>query len=118
MNNYVKLLVYGTLMRGESNHLWLDDAKFLGDDELENARLFDLGAYPMILSGQGIVRGELYHVSLKTVQLLDELEGHPNYFHRDWLTLKSGTEAFVYLGKKEIALEYPLISSGQWRDRF
>ena len=115
---YVKLFVYGTLMKGESNHLWLDNALFLGDDERENAQLFDLGAYPMMLSGKGIVRGELYHVPLKTVLLLDELEGHPNYFHRDWLMLKSGTEALVYQGKKEIALEYTLIPSGQWRERF
>jgi gamma-glutamylcyclotransferase (GGCT)/AIG2-like uncharacterized protein YtfP len=40
-------------MRGESNHLWLENAEFLGDDELENARLFDLGAYPMMLSKKG-----------------------------------------------------------------
>ena len=115
---YVKLFVYGTLMKGESNHLWLDSVEFLGQDEVQNAEMFDLGAYPMMLSGKGIVRGELYHVPLKTVLLLDELEGHPNYFHRDWLRLKSGTEALVYLGKKEIALEHPLIPSGQWRDRF
>lgn len=115
---YVKLFVYGTLMRGESNHSCLENAEFLGDDEVENARIFDLGAYPMMLSGEGVVKGELYHVPLKTVQLLDVLEGHPNYFHQDWLTLKSGTTALVYLGKKKIALEYPLIPSGQWRDRF
>ena len=115
---YVKVFVYGTLMGAESNHLWLDHAQFLGDYERENAQLFDLGAYPMMLFGKGIVRGEVYHVPLKTVLLLDELEGHPNYFHRDWLRLKSGTEALAYLGKKEIALEYPLIPSGQWRERF
>ena len=115
---YVKLFVYGTLMKGESNHLWLDSVELLGQDEVQNAQMFDLGAYPMMLSGKGIVRGELYHVPLKTVLLLDELEGHPNYFHREFLMLKSGTEALVYLGKKESILEYPLISSGQWRDRF
>lgn len=115
---YVKLFVYGTLKRGESNHSYLENAEFLGDDEVENAQLFDLGAYPMMLSGEGIVKGELYYVPLKTVQLLDVLEGHPNYFHQDWLMLKSGTTALVYLGKKKFALKHPLISSGQWRDRF
>lgn len=113
----VKLFVYGTLMAGESNHWWLKDAEFLGSDQLENARLFNLGAYPMLLKGDGIVVGELYQVSLFSLQLLDRLEGHPDYFQRDWVSLKSGSSALVYQGKAAIAQGYPLISSGLWRDR-
>lgn len=60
----MKLFVYGTLMAGESNHWLLQGAEFLGSDELDNSQLFNLGAYPMLLPGNGTVVGELYQVSL------------------------------------------------------
>lgn len=113
----VKLFVYGTLMAGESNHWWLKGAEFLGSDELENAQLFNIGAYPMLFHGDGIVVGELYQVSLQTMQLLDRLEGHPDYFQRDWVTLRSGSSALVYQGKAALVQGYPCIPSGLWRDR-
>ena len=112
-----KLFVYGTLMAGESNHWWLKGAEFLGSDELEDAQLFNLGAYPMLLHGDGMVVGELYQISLQTVQLLDQLEGHPDYFQRNWVTLKSGRAALVYQGRTALVQEYSLISNGLWRER-
>lgn len=114
---YVKLFVYGTLMRGESNHLWIEDAEEEGRDAVENEQLFDLGSYPMLLTGEGTVSGEVYSIPLKTLQVLDRLEGHPDYFQRQWFTLKSGSQALAYQGREEIARNYPVIKSGDWRSR-
>ena len=64
-----------------------------------------------------MVVGELYQISLQTVQLLDQLEGHPDYFQRNWVTLKSGRAALVYQGRTALVQEYSLISNGLWRER-
>lgn len=116
---YVNLFVYGTLMNRESNHVYLKNAKALGTEEVNSARLYDLGAYPMMLhEGNSTVCGELYQISLKTLHLLDSLEGHPHYFRRELITLNSGIQAVAYLGRAEMASELvPVIKSGNWRER-
>lgn len=117
MNAHVEIFVYGTLMKGERNHYFLSDAEYLGEDAIADAELFDLGSYPMFVTGKGIVYGERYRIPLKTVPILDKLEEHPHYYRRRWMNLKSGQKALVYEGKQAIIEGYPRIVSGQWRNR-
>lgn len=113
---YVEVFVYGTLMSGESNHSIMRNAEFLGEDIVEGAQLFHLGTHPMLVRGEGIVGGECYRISLKTLETLDRLEGHPEYYHRKQTCLKSGRQMYVYQGMIEQVRGYPHIFSGQWSE--
>jgi gamma-glutamylcyclotransferase (GGCT)/AIG2-like uncharacterized protein YtfP len=89
----------------------------LGIDRLTNAQLFDLGDYPMIVAGDDLVLGEVYRISPATLQKLDILEEHPNYYKRSLVTLQSSCVAFVYWGRTDLVIGCPVIASGSWRDR-
>jgi gamma-glutamylcyclotransferase (GGCT)/AIG2-like uncharacterized protein YtfP len=112
------IFVYGTLLEGESNHGLLADAEFLGIDRLTNAQLFNLGDYPMIVPGEGLVLGEAYRISPAILQKLDILEEHPDYYQRGLVTLQSSRIAFAYWGQTDLVIGYSIIASGSWRDRF
>ena len=111
----VNVFVYGSLMQHGTNHKLLAASEFLATDALEDAELVDLTTHPMLIDGVGTVYGECYRVTLDTLQVLDHLEGHPNYYQRRLLKLKSGLEAMVYTGDAEKTQGKPRISSGRWR---
>jgi amino acid adenylation domain-containing protein len=115
-NRYlVDVFVYGTLMSNESRHYLIESNEFLEEDAIENSSLFDLGEYPMLVSpGNDTVFGECYRIPLKTLQLLDKIEGHPYYYQRSWCYLKSKRRAIVYQASQKITLDAPLIPDGRW----
>lgn len=113
------VFVYGTMKRGHSNHDYLSGARFVADvltaPEFE---LVDLGDYPaMVHGGETRVSGELYAVSRRGIQWVDELEDHPEYFRRTRVRLDDGTEVFGYLLSKDQGHPYPRIPSGIWVGR-
>jgi gamma-glutamylcyclotransferase (GGCT)/AIG2-like uncharacterized protein YtfP len=112
------VFVYGTLLRGQSNHHWLGNAKFLGADAIDQACLIDLGEYPMLRPGTDRILGEVYQVSDKILADLDELEEHPIVYQRALATLVSDRLAWVYWGQAAYALGHPIIAGGSWRDHF
>ena len=76
------LFVYGTLMRGFGLHrLLAGRAEYQGESEVAGL-LFDLGAYPAALPGEGgRIRGEVYRVAHPELwQALDSAEG--SQYHR------------------------------------
>ena len=80
-NAPIRLFVYGTLMRGEPNHHYLAQSRFLGEARTEPAyTLVSLGAFPtMVPGGQTSVVGELYETDRRTLLAIDRLEGHPDF---------------------------------------
>ena len=71
----ILLFVYGSLLKGLRLHFHLEDARFIGDAFLNNAKLYDLGSYPaLVLEGDGIVYGELYAVDRLILGNLDFVE--------------------------------------------
>lgn len=54
------LFVYGSLRIGGSLHKLVNGLRFRGYGLLMNAELFDLGEYPGVVYGNGLVLGELY----------------------------------------------------------
>ena len=68
-----RLFVYGTLLRGLSRAQVLREARFLGPALVEG-RLFDLGRYPGLRPGQGLVVGEVWSVDTATLQRIDRIE--------------------------------------------
>ncbi|MEC4986446.1 MAG: gamma-glutamylcyclotransferase family protein, partial [Oscillatoria sp. PMC 1076.18] len=117
-NNYpVNVFVYGTLLPGEINHYLMEGSVFLADDILENAELYDAIQYPIMIIGDGRIKGKSYQVPLKNMEGLDKLEEHPDYYCREILTLTSGEQAWVYVGKKSFVQGLARITSGDWYQR-
>ncbi|GAG35317.1 unnamed protein product, partial [marine sediment metagenome] len=85
----IRVLVYGTLKKGHSNHILLEqaDAKFIGYDSVTGPyQLYDLGNIPAVRDainqGHRKIRGELWALSPEGLAALDLLEGHPNLYQR------------------------------------
>jgi gamma-glutamylaminecyclotransferase len=92
------LFVYGTLMRGQRNHAFLDAAQYLGRVRTAASyTLVSLGPFPALREGgSAAVEGELYEVDGAILADLDQLEGHPNFYRRDAVLLADGRPSVTY----------------------
>ncbi len=115
-----RVFVYGTLKRGFPLHRYLAGARFLGEARLEGFEMFDLGWYPGIVPGEGVVYGEVYDVGPGTLALLDEIEDEGEEYERRWLPVEmedgKRLEAFVYVYRKGIR-DKRKVPSGRWEKR-
>jgi gamma-glutamylcyclotransferase (GGCT)/AIG2-like uncharacterized protein YtfP len=111
------VFVYGTLLRGESNHRILAAAQFLRVARTRpEYHLHDLGPYPALVpGGTTAIVGEVYAIDAATLAALDRLEGHPSYYERVPITLADDAVAHAYLMSRSIARGTPVIASGDWR---
>jgi gamma-glutamylaminecyclotransferase len=113
------VFVYGTLMLGERNHKLLAGSASLGKAFTEEGfTLHDLGDCPgMARGGLSRVSGEVYEVTPETLSVLDELEGHPDWYERTSIRLDDGRHVEAYLMTADQMQGAELISSGDWRKR-
>lgn len=117
-----RVFVYGTLLRGETNHGLLAGARCAGAARtLEAFAMFDLGGHPCIVRGAGAddaepVAGEVYEVDAATLARLDLLEDHPRWYRREPVRLSDGTLAHAYLLAQEVGAA-PRVRGGDWRRR-
>ena len=128
----MKVFVYGTLMDGEPNNIFLrKDATFLGEGETKPLyTLYDLNAFPaMVFGGDTSIKGEVYEVSQSALRDLDRLESydsrHPErgLYNRQLILiqLKDRDVAALAYFLDEIPLTvaghpHPIIPSGDWRE--
>ncbi|WP_111655389.1 gamma-glutamylcyclotransferase family protein [Isoalcanivorax indicus] len=117
MSGTLRVFVYGTLLRGESNHHWLAGARFLGRWQTPaRFRLFSLGSYPVLCpGGRQAVAGEVYAVDADGLAALDRLEEYPACYDRIQLSSPFGP-VWVYVQHKAPA-RGRLLRQGRWRDR-
>ncbi|MFN8499308.1 MAG: gamma-glutamylcyclotransferase family protein [Anaerolineae bacterium] len=121
------LFVYGTLRPGESAFRRI--ALFVKDIAravLAGADLYDLGAYPMALPGDGVVVGELLTLHAETyvyaLHRLDHYEGYDaqrdgGLYLRRRVTVTTAAEsvaAWTYFGTPDAAADGRRIPSGDW----
>jgi gamma-glutamylcyclotransferase (GGCT)/AIG2-like uncharacterized protein YtfP len=93
------LFVYGTLMKGMRNHVYLEKAQFVG--EAATAPQFELmsnGSIPAMRDGKEAVKGELYEVDEETLKGLDVLEEVNSKLYEKREIEVDGKKAFAYLG--------------------
>lgn len=115
----IRVFVYGTLKQGHGNHPALSEAEFLGRCVLTgNVTLVDLGWYPGLVrdaAEESSVFGEVYRVDESTLDTLDLIEGHPNFYTR----LKMPTEEFknvwVYTLPDDYLEGNDVVDNGCWR---
>jgi len=95
-----RVFVYGTLMRGFSNHGLLRAAEFLGPHVTEPGfTMLHLGGYPGVRKGgDAAVTGEVYRVSAAMLARLDKLEDCPRLFVRETIETPWGA-TYIYLLK-------------------
>lgn len=93
------VFVYGTLRKGYYNHVVLkrNDAVFLSNDHVKGERV-DLGSFPALTEGLGLVDGEIYAVNDAGLEDMDWLEGHPHFYERREVTTEGGMKVWTYFG--------------------
>jgi gamma-glutamylaminecyclotransferase len=116
-----RVLVYGSLLQGESNHrlLAVPGARLIMAEARTDPgyELRGLGAHPgMVRGGAGAVVGEVYEVNEATLAALDRLEGHPSFYTRTRIALEDGTIVEAYLLPQEQVSGRRVILSGDWRE--
>lgn len=104
--NSILLFVYGTLKRGAKNHLAIMGDMYLRETATSpDYILVDLGPYPGMIEklADGFsIQGELFEIPSSLLKNLDKIEGSPNLFKIEPITLADGSKAFAYLYNQSI----------------
>lgn len=108
-SNGIKVFVYGTLMKGNSNYeSFLADADFIGEFVAKGFALYDLGSYPGIIHSEiDKVKGELYSIDSNVLSELDMLEGEGNLYIRKLISVVNDNnevqEAYIYVYNQDVS---------------
>ena len=119
-----RIFVYGTLKKGESNHHFLSNAKYICDDVINGYELYDLPyGFPCIVKGKGDIYGEVYEVNIVDLFRVNALEGFREPFEcvdnslydRDKVNPKISEEpAYVYVMKQVPNCGAIKLKDGMW----
>ena len=91
-------LVYGTLKPGERNHRLIADARHHGAARTAPGFRLLHGDIPAVdRGGDARIEGELLAVTGEQLARMDQLEGHPDWYRREVVTLADGGHAWIYL---------------------
>lgn len=117
------LFVYGTLKKGFTGNLLLEDSEFIGEAiTYLDYTLYDSGFYPMLIDKPTApVVGELYWIKPDMVSQVDEYEGCPDLYKRFNIPVLVGDEvicAYAYFYQRDIIhsdTEVPLVDEAyEW----
>lgn len=116
MKNQI-LFVYGTLLPKQPNNGRLQDAKFIGYDQIVGYRLYDRGFAPAVGPGgpHEIVKGAVYEVDADRLAVIDRFEGHPTVYLRRGTLTAQGRRAWLYdWANWEYEPLFARVPSGDW----
>ena len=93
------VFVYGTLMEGETNHHYLENSTFLDMATIEGYEMYNVGWYPAIIDGDGLIIGELYKVPTNDMPSIDMLEGEGSLYIKrcETVTDSKGKSSFAFI---------------------
>lgn len=95
------IFTYGTLKRGYRNHKYIEKAKFISDASIEGFYMFDLGRYPGIYEGAGIIYGEIYEIDDEMLKEMDLLEEEGSLYIRKSIRVND-LDAWIYVYNKKV----------------
>ena len=131
--------MYGTLKKGFVNHSYLKDEKFISNaSTLEKYQMYPSlnFAFPFLIKNEkfDFIKGEVFEVTSKEVLiLLDNLEGYPDLYTKDFIDIKLESKdiikALTYFKNEEtnkdvLELSFPInewtkeLSSSELDDDF
>ena len=97
------IFVYGTLLKGKCNYnRFLAPAEPEMRGEIEGFEMYDLGAFPAIVKGDGRVKGEVYKVNPEQLARIDRLEGEGTLYTKEKVKVEGyhfneEVDAYVYI---------------------
>lgn len=101
----VRLFVYGTLLPGCSNYWQIERRVRDARPGKVNGVLIDLGAFPALIPGDGLVEGMVFDVDRVALRIADRIEGYrPS--GGDWLYLRKKVVVNLDSGSQEPAWAY------------
>ncbi|ARN74381.1 gamma-glutamylcyclotransferase family protein [Oceanicoccus sagamiensis] len=111
--NY-QVFVYGSLKSGFHNHALLATSCYLGACRTPpRFSMYDLGAFPAVAEGgTTAIYGEVYKVGDDVLALLDQLEGHPEWYCRTVIETEYG-DSYIYLIQESMTA-YAQVEDGLW----
>ena len=102
------IFVYGTLLKGRSNYeafLSPEDLIFRG--EIEGFDMYELGGFPGIVHGKGIVKGEVYSVTPEQLKRINSLEGEGHLYNKELVSVEGYDgdyeDAYVYVYNQSVS---------------
>ena len=105
-NDINKVFVYGTLKTGGALR-GMDaismDSVLVGRAKTEypDYDMIDLGSFPGVISGTKFIQGEVWEVNEDTFQVLDQIEGYPDFYDRKLVHTTEGKAWMYYLPNPE-----------------
>jgi gamma-glutamylcyclotransferase (GGCT)/AIG2-like uncharacterized protein YtfP len=126
-NGLHRVFVYGSLMKGLALHGLLTGSTYKGKGWVSGFKMYDLGVYPGITIGYGIVLGEIYDITYEQMERLDQAEGcdiarpeHSLYVRHRIIVNTPGdkTEGWVYIYQGELNEDDTVIENGDWHSVF
>ncbi|MEX0445059.1 gamma-glutamylcyclotransferase [Xenorhabdus sp. SGI246] len=111
----MRVIVYGSLRRKQGNHHWMTYAQLLGEHRLEGYEIYDLGHYPAVIRGEGIIECEVYRITSSILTELDDLKKNTQEYQRELVKTPYGS-AWIYLYMLSVE-GVPRIESGDWLKR-
>lgn len=107
MDNMHKVFVYGTLksggsIRGLNNFGEGADIVGKAKTTYPDYNMEDLGAFPgVFLKGTKYIQGEVWEVDDEVFEMLDGIEGYPDFYNRIKTETSQGKAWMYYLDKGE-----------------
>lgn len=93
-------------MANQRNHHLLNGSLKIGDGELRDYGLYELGTYPGAIKMDGfVIYGEIYEVDEKTKRIIDELEDEGNLYSYKLVSINLN-------GKDKVVGFYEFIDDG------
>ena len=102
MSGNLRVFVYGTLRKGFEGHSLLSASRFRGRAKTKEKYALYMGEFPSVFKQEKIslIFGEVYEINKKTLKLLDDFEGHPDYYTRELIDViledGSSLQAWIY----------------------
>lgn len=106
-----KIYVYGTLRQGGALHRYMRGNAPLATLSLPGFKMYSLGMFPGIIASENQedkIIVEEYQISDQVLEILDRIEGNPDYFHR---TIVGDHYIYTF---PNIIQENKVIKSGDW----
>lgn len=116
------MFVYGTLMSGFSNSRLLRNSLLVDRGTTEEEYTLAVSSIPFLVEedGKNYVSGEVYKVDEKTLNAIDQLEGHPDWYERKVISIitEQGDklQAWAYFMQKSKLKTVTVIESGDYRE--